>query len=181
MNGKRNATGTVVYDQITTSVQCKIIDDSCLLQANMASHVHSHQHLMGPALMAGCPRWNLGAYAKNGVPSPQIFRFNHWVTPVGLIIKPLSCCVCMCVCVCLSRSEVINSGAVLVFSNTFSFQCATDLQSLKVGLLAHWKIVTMCTWVPLFAYIYNIVCASIQSFWQTLPMDSSLLTSGLEY
>ena len=121
MNGKRNATGTVVYDQITTSVQCKIIDDSCLLQANMASNVHSHQHLMGPALMAGCPRWNLGAYAKNGVPLPQIFRFNHWVTPVGLIIKPLSCCMCMCVCVChaqksLTAVQCLSSRTLSVFS-----------------------------------------------------------------
>jgi len=45
----RNATGTVVYDQMTTSVQDNN-DDSCLLQANMASNIHSHQHLMGPAL-----------------------------------------------------------------------------------------------------------------------------------
>ena len=31
-NGRRNATGTVVYDQLTTSVQNNN-DDSCLLQA----------------------------------------------------------------------------------------------------------------------------------------------------
>ena len=37
----------------------------------MASNIHSHQHLMGPALMAE------GAHAENGVPSPQIFHFNH--------------------------------------------------------------------------------------------------------
>ena len=35
-------------------------------KANMASNIHSHQHLMGPALTAGGSRWNLGAHAENG-------------------------------------------------------------------------------------------------------------------
>ena len=41
----------------------------------MASNIHSHQHLMGPALMAG-------AHTENGVPSPQIF---HFTTEVGWV------------------------------------------------------------------------------------------------
>jgi len=41
-------------------------------KANMASDIRSHWHLMGPALMAG-------THAENGVPSPQIFHFNHWL------------------------------------------------------------------------------------------------------
>ena len=28
------------------------------------------------------PRWNLGAHAENGVPSPDIFLFNHWLDPL---------------------------------------------------------------------------------------------------
>jgi len=36
----------------------------------MASNIHSHQHLMDPALVAV-------AHAVNGVPSVQIFHFNH--------------------------------------------------------------------------------------------------------
>jgi len=39
---------------------CKIVDDSCLLQrsdrkrkANMTLNIHLHQHLTGPAIMAG--------------------------------------------------------------------------------------------------------------------------------
>jgi len=35
------------------NICAKVVDDSCLLKANMASNIHSHQHLMGPALMAG--------------------------------------------------------------------------------------------------------------------------------
>jgi len=74
-------TGTVVYDQMTTSVQnnWSLIKHNRLRKrkANMASNIHSHQHLMGPALMAGVPHQNLGAYAENGVPSPEIFHFNH--------------------------------------------------------------------------------------------------------
>jgi len=46
-------------------------------KANVASNIHSHQHLIGRALMAGGPRWNLRVHAENGVPSPQIFYFNH--------------------------------------------------------------------------------------------------------
>ena len=38
----------------------------------MASNIQSHRHLMGFALMAG--EWTL---AENGVPSLQIFNFNH--------------------------------------------------------------------------------------------------------
>ena len=44
--GRRNATGTDEYDQMTLYKT----DDSCLLKA---SNIHSHQHLMGPALTAG--------------------------------------------------------------------------------------------------------------------------------
>jgi len=32
----------------------------------------------GPWLHGWGPRWNLGAHAVNGVPSAQIFHFNHW-------------------------------------------------------------------------------------------------------
>jgi len=58
--------GTLQEWLCTTKWQlvCKMIDDSCLLQANIASNVHSHQHLMRPALVAGGPRRNLGAEAK---------------------------------------------------------------------------------------------------------------------
>jgi len=72
-NGRQNATGTVVYDQ--RQHLCKPVDDSCLLQArsvviwslikhkyrlrkrkaNMASNIHSHQHLM-PSDPRPCPR-----------------------------------------------------------------------------------------------------------------------------
>jgi len=37
----------------------------------MVSNIHSHQHLTAPPLMAG------GLTLKNGVPSPQIFHFDH--------------------------------------------------------------------------------------------------------
>jgi len=43
----------------------------------MASNIHSHQQLMGPALMAMGERENLGPHDENRVPSPQIFHFNH--------------------------------------------------------------------------------------------------------
>ena len=46
-----------------------------VFQAKYTKHIHSHQHLMGPALMAG------GTHAENGVPSPQIFHFNHCMQP----------------------------------------------------------------------------------------------------
>ena len=47
-----------LYLRVRTNAQelCKIIDDSRLLQANpahMTSNIHSHRHLMGPALVAG--------------------------------------------------------------------------------------------------------------------------------
>ena len=44
----------------------------------MASNIHSHQHLMDPALMVG-PALMAGAHAENGVLSPHIFHFNHCV------------------------------------------------------------------------------------------------------
>jgi len=85
-NRRRNAAGTVVYDQMTASVK-KIYYWSLTKhkyrlrkrKAKMASTIHSHQHLTGPALIAGGPRWSLWARAENGVPSPQIFHFNHCI------------------------------------------------------------------------------------------------------
>ena len=50
----RNGTGGKLQERLYTTKwqqRCKIIDDSCLLQANTASNIHSHQHLMGHALM----------------------------------------------------------------------------------------------------------------------------------
>ena len=50
---------------------CKMTDDSCLLQANMASNIHSHQWRMGSALMAGGtlkvrgPRWEWSSLTSN--------------------------------------------------------------------------------------------------------------------
>ena len=91
--------GTLQERLHTTKWQhlCKMIDGSCLLQAgsvviwslikheyrlrkrkaNVASNIHSHQHLMGHALMMG-PALMAGAHAENGVPSCQSFHFNHW-------------------------------------------------------------------------------------------------------
>jgi len=42
----------------------------------MASNILSHQHLMGPAVMAGGTLKFKGR-AVNGVHAPQIFHFNH--------------------------------------------------------------------------------------------------------
>jgi len=72
---------------------CKISGGSCLLQArsivlwslikhkyrsrkrqaDVASNIHSHQHLMGPAP-------SRPGDAENGVPSPHIFHFNHMLS-----------------------------------------------------------------------------------------------------
>ena len=56
-NGRRNTTGTVaVYDQMTTySKLLKTV--SCCRQ--MASNIHSRQHLMGPVFMAEGPTLKL--------------------------------------------------------------------------------------------------------------------------
>jgi len=69
-NRRRNATGTAVRC-IWPCVQnsWSLIKHKYRLwkrKANMVSNIHSHQHLMGPALMAGGSRWNLGAHAENG-------------------------------------------------------------------------------------------------------------------
>jgi len=55
------ATGTVVYDQMTASVQnnWSLIKHKYRLRkrkANVASNIHSSQHLMSDAVMAGSPR-----------------------------------------------------------------------------------------------------------------------------
>ena len=58
-NGRRNATGTVVYDQMTISVynNQSLIKHKYGLRkrkANVASNVHSRQHLMGlPSCLQG--------------------------------------------------------------------------------------------------------------------------------
>ena len=47
-----------------------------------ASNIYSHQHLMGPALMAG-------AHAKNGISSPQLFHLNHCYRCVYMHFQPI--------------------------------------------------------------------------------------------
>ena len=102
-NGKQNVTGTVIiYDQITTPVHLtqqnwieghlwhymsllyiwSLIKQKYRLRkrkANMASNIHLHQQLMGPALLARGPWWNLGAHAEMKFPH---LRFSTSTTGV---------------------------------------------------------------------------------------------------
>jgi len=80
-NGTQNGTGTVVYDQVTTSAQnnWSLIKHKYRLRKKGKYGIKYSLASAsdGPPLMAGGPRWNLGAHAENGVPSPHIFHFNH--------------------------------------------------------------------------------------------------------
>ena len=51
----------------------------------MSSNIRSHQHLIGPVIMAGNPCWNIGTDAENGAPLPEIFHFNHCPACVKVI------------------------------------------------------------------------------------------------
>jgi len=70
---RRNATGTAVYDQMTTSVHWRqlLVAGHYGIEYSLASASDgSYPHGWGP-------RWNLGAHVKKWVRSHPIFHFNH--------------------------------------------------------------------------------------------------------
>jgi len=79
-NCRRNAIGTVVSDQMATSVQnnWSLIKHKYRLRKKKGKYGIEYSLARRTCIRWALLSW-LAGHAENGVPSPQIFHFNRWV------------------------------------------------------------------------------------------------------